>query len=493
MVAKRFWRLWSVVAIGATIHCKHVGASDVKHEFGRVAIAELPLDCEQRPTLPQHKYFLDYTRDILKFVLDKNRERLPSNYSSEKFCIEIKPIAYPNASAHSSGKLDINVGIIAATANDAQFASMISHELAHILNYHQAKAKPDLSEHKEYVETIESMKKLHPLVEKFRDELAHMSSMEQVVAPLGAEARIEFSNYRTIFAAYLDGMAGDELPQSPDNLLSLVRDESLDKAFLNSRQNFSNREYWPKVTLLAMVRDSRMALMKLISDPATRARFNAEEEKTFTNIVRGISVRAELDQLRRTKREYEVSFKGPEVANNWIEQEADEIGLEIYLRAGFAVPEMTNFFSNLRQLNEGRKTEGEALVGDEVSRLSEDGGGCFRGEGAHPALCWRIEDVRTELKKHEAEYKNIIADPGAITIFPGRLDEIRRSYQPLMKDLASEQAEAPKLRTHWCDPYKPNFCRPYCRDPETVSDNDGWAAESGESCVIRNSSVDFRI
>jgi|GEM_PF-4049452 len=486
-------RLCAVVSLIAVTACRHTNAADVKHEFGKIALSDLPLNCVQSPTPPEHQELQSYARSVLNHLIEKNKNQFPSEYTSDRFCIEIMPNAYPNATAHSSGQLDIHVGIIAGTANDAQFASVIAHELAHILNFHQAKAKTNLPDDKDYGATVARLKNLHPIFETSRDERTHMSGTRQLIEPLGDGALKAFSNYKLISVAYLEAMPQADVQQGLDDFLAKLRDNSLAPEFLNSSQNHDNRDYWPAVTLLAMARDSRINLMNHIVNPEMKARFNAAEQKIFANIWDGMQIAPELSLLRRAKREYEISKEGPEVANNWIEQEADEIGLEMYLRAGFPPSEMTNFFSNLRKLKDNTESEGGALRGDEVSRLALDLTDCFRGEGIHPALCWRIQDVKNELQKHQLEYESIIADPGVVTLYTGKLDAVKKAYEPFFSSQSAEVTNGPKLKTHWCDPYKPKFCKPYCQEPTTPHDGEGWATEHGASCVIRNSVVDFRI
>ncbi|RYZ55920.1 MAG: hypothetical protein EOP07_13280 [Proteobacteria bacterium] len=118
-----------------------------------------------------------------------------------------------------------------------------------------------------------------------------------------------------------------------------------------------------------------------------------------------------------------------DVLQNWTEQEADEVGYEIYIRAGFkdSIYSEDSFdFPNsdsdgtlreacLISLNEAKK-------GRLVSIL--------RGGDAHPSECWRRYDISIlENKKHFKDYSDLWKSAIQTTIFPGELDAVKRTLK----------------------------------------------------------------
>ncbi len=66
---------------------------------------------------------------------------LPETVRSQGFAVKVKVIKEPTLNAFSlpNGRIYVHLGILAATDNEAQLASLLGHEMTHILNRHALK------------------------------------------------------------------------------------------------------------------------------------------------------------------------------------------------------------------------------------------------------------------------------------------------------------------------------------------------------------------
>ena len=114
----------------------------------------------------------------------------------------------------------------------------------------------------------------------------------------------------------------------------------------------------------------------------------------------------------------------------WMEQQADEVGYEFYLRAGFKPDRYETFFKAVMK-KKSPTTVDECLKSmSEVSptppsRLDE------AEDSKHPSSCFRIYDINiTETLKHHSVYTDLAAK-AVLTDLPeamGELGELRKTY-----------------------------------------------------------------
>src|SRR5690606_25032602 len=130
---------------------------------------------------------------------------------------------------------------------------------------------------------------------------------------------------------------------------------------------------------------------------------------------------------------------GADVAANWSEAEADEVGFEFYLRAGFA-PVYYNWISE-RYMNENL-----AACRAKLAALNQRGGEIpERGTGSHPADCWRIYDISVrEAAEHVEDYRALLAGATKVDVFGDELSAFETftfPSRPLVEQDPEEREE----------------------------------------------------
>jgi len=108
-----------------------------------------------------------------------------------------------------------------------------------------------------------------------------------------------------------------------------------------------------------------------------------------------------LDYRRRT------------LLSNWTETEADEVGFEFYLRAGYDPLQFSQLFRNL---------DGQRTASDEA---------CIRGEANHPRDCWRAQNSLNELAIHQADYRHVAPDDVVVNLFGDDLAKLIQKYRTM--------------------------------------------------------------
>jgi hypothetical protein len=111
---------------------------------------------------------------------------------------------------------------------------------------------------------------------------------------------------------------------------------------------------------------------------------------------------------------------------NWMEAEADQVSLELLLRAGFVK-------SSGQQMAQMLVREGEGQLGvDQCSeifnRLMSGASSQLpeRGQWTHPTSCWRMVNLGyTELKLHEGHYSQWFGQAVTVDKFPGELEQLK--------------------------------------------------------------------
>lgn len=112
---------------------------------------------------------------------------------------------------------------------------------------------------------------------------------------------------------------------------------------------------------------------------------------------------------------------------NWSEQLADEIGLELYLRAGWPLDGFVSMFKAMAaedsiKLGQNKNSKMASANGDSQSK-------CLRGEESHPNLCWRIENASKEYEKHRSIYSAFQSSQSNGKVLGSRFAELRVRFE----------------------------------------------------------------
>ena len=148
-----------------------------------------------------------------------------------------------------------------------------------------------------------------------------------------------------------------------------------------------------------------------------RSAFSDQEARWLSYMTVHTQKEAELRGIKQRRAEIEIDVLGPEAAANWKEEEADEVGYEIHLRAGFVSDAYADLFKKL----ETYKNKGEQ---------PDYSGTIERGTKDHPSNMWRLHNItKVESLLHSEEYRTL---PGSINgkrnIFGDELEKLRKAY-----------------------------------------------------------------
>lgn len=116
------------------------------YDFGTAAVETLPLETEKS----MGEYFIKVARSSLPVVYDPVLQqylegvvgRLASKMSNVNFPFEIILVddRTINAAAFFGGKMMINTGLIVASENESEVASVLAHEMTHVTQRHLARS-----------------------------------------------------------------------------------------------------------------------------------------------------------------------------------------------------------------------------------------------------------------------------------------------------------------------------------------------------------------
>ena len=131
------------------------------------------------------------------------------------------------------------------------------------------------------------------------------------------------------------------------------------------------------------VADIRKSLLLKIQLPNT-GKFLEVEAQSLELTYRLNELSILRSQILSQKTELAAKYIGEEAARNWKEEQADEVGMELYMRTGFARDPMQKTFINMKNaIPSSAPTSPEAA--ESQTEI------CNRGYSSHPALCWRIK------------------------------------------------------------------------------------------------------
>jgi hypothetical protein len=122
---------------------------------------------------------------------------------------------------------------------------------------------------------------------------------------------------------------------------------------------------------------------------------------------------------------------------NWDEQAADEIGLELYLRAGWP---LDGFISMFKAMDHEEEANGspDKNAQDKTSETNQSEA-CIRGTDTHPNVCWRIANAQKEYQDHKNDYSKWRP---RVTIFEN-LGSRHKTLQETYKKLQLDQKNKP--------------------------------------------------
>jgi predicted SprT family Zn-dependent metalloprotease len=369
-------------------------SSSLDHTLGQTARTRSALksctgDDPSRPVI-------NYMHTLVKELVSTNSGTFQGVLDPSHFCLKLKEDDEINGLAYiDNGEIHLTKGLIRAVEYDADIAAVLAHELAHITMDH-------------------------------RYELEHEKVQAgSKVNELRAQLATKQDEYRAQKAGYY-----------PELIVIIQKDP----AFLDSLAQL--KAPWLKYSiedireLLSTAEPSLQQKAGLIDDLySVRGQLDYEESdrKSLETSSSWISIRTilsrsdqELKPIQDKLAELNDSLDdlprddligdGPGAARNWKEQEADEVGFEFYLRAGFR-PDRFTRIHNILMAQSRSDRECESLLS--AGQLPT------RGAASHPSSCWRIHNInQRETMAHAEAYKPFMNNT-KLSVTEGKLDEIK--------------------------------------------------------------------
>jgi hypothetical protein len=371
-------------------------SSSLDHTFGQTTRPRAALKaCEKGDA---NDPVIRYMQTLFQKLVTSNSGTFQGSLSPANFCLRFDQDDIINGLAYiENGEIHLTKGLIMAVDHDADIAAVLAHELAHITMDHRY----DL-EHGKVVagsKVTELKAQLAQKQDEYREEKVRF--YPDLLAALNKDLTL-----LDAFAALKGAVWLKTIVEDMRILLNKVSPSLQDKAGL--LDDFTS------------LRDH------LKYDDADRAIM--EKNASWNDIVpildrsdlELMAVRSRLNELNQALQDIpreDLIQDGQGAASNWKEQEADEVGYEFYLRAGFR-PDRFTFIHNI--LMAQSRSDGEC------SALQAKGQLPPRGAASHPSSCWRIYNIsQREAMAHAEAYKPFMTN-SLLSLTDGALDELKK-------------------------------------------------------------------
>jgi predicted SprT family Zn-dependent metalloprotease len=337
-------------------------------------------------------------QSLFQKLVTSNSGTFQGQLDPANFCLRFDQDDIINGFAYiENGEIHLTKGLFMAVDHDADIAAVLAHELAHITMDHRY----DL-EHEKVVagsKVNELKAQLAQKQEEYRDEKA--AFYPDLIAALKKDPAI-----LDAFAALKGAVWLKSIVEDMRSLLAKVNPTVPEKAGL--------------LDDFASLRDH----LKYNDDDRAVMEDNASWKDIVPILDRSdlelMAVRSRLSELNQALRDIpreDLIQDGPGAASNWKEQEADEVGYEFYLRAGFRPDRFTSIHNVLMAQS---RSDGEC------SALQAKGQLPPRGAASHPSSCWRIYNIsQREAMAHADAYKPFMNN-SLLSLTEGALEEVKK-------------------------------------------------------------------
>lgn len=446
-----------LVLLGCADHSKQ---STTSHDVGNIAPkgdTRQKLTCYDRTPQDSEtdQLFKTYIDEVVNKIIRANKEVIPSFINEKSVCANVQKKYEVNANAMPTGNLNFYRGILWITDTDAEFAMVAAHELAHLISAHGMAPHEDkgLRNNQEYLGVLKRIRSIYFDIAEYQTQFDRLSEfLEGKIVqfkkdgkkiPGGSSWDFKLSDYKSALYALSIKYVSEKKLKS-----DFVKDKSISDLlglpFDRNNRGISNNldpkelEFKNIEELVRIVQDLRLDFTTHMKDKSKDKLRNLEKslcEKSLELAGSDDTIEKIFDKKVRIEKEH----LGPAKGSNWQEQDADEKGLELYLRAGFE-PSLAKkllqqlgrsrthghkIFSQLKDLDADQQSASDTPSSGLRDHLGEH---CNRGRSSHPAPCWRAANIDAELKKNQKEYSKIIAKNPIRNGFGGKLKELQNAY-----------------------------------------------------------------
>lgn len=311
----------------------------------------------------------------------KNEFTLEDQYSADKFCFSVVKADFisPNEYANiKNGSIYVNLSLIKNAPNDAAIAAVLPHEIAHVTMNHR-----NLDYHQKVLAEMEILATYKEEIEQSIDSLYKMTKIK-LIRDIGRNAKnISEAGY----------------PQLVEDINEFYGNDFLFLIGQYYKRSISRKEYYQFLfsSLKFMSNEFTKISMDIISldqvweDTYYQAKSIVKSIHQLENLYNSEQARLDELELEFSNWQDDIISNGQFASKSWKEEEADNVGLEIYYWAGYEWSSYHWFNSYfLSDIN-------SCLLDYQESRVLPS-----RGPGAHPTPCWRFLNIHyTELEAHE--------------------------------------------------------------------------------------------
>lgn len=422
----------------------------------------------------------DYLQQIFNKITSANPETFTGDYAPENFCISNSPDNYVNAYASPHGRIMFTDTLVKSAPNDAAIAFVMAHEAAHILMQHSALRlksgnleyfdHPVLEQNTEWQSFVANRPAESPENEKqladARTALKGATSKRaQFLSPIRKFLSPATNDLEKRARATLDNLEKktnginseiekisrelDDFKKTPE-FQNMTEDQKLALDQYYGARIKAVLDYSPVLTLaIAAARKKLDGIDASINDEIGRALssnlggFLGSQWKTINGDYekyKALISKLEGDQSFNAKvlMDKATQLLGYDYNRyNWAEAEADQVGLELLLRAGFHPDGAKGIFNVFIEDSETQslstdqkrkeavescqKTLDDLKSGKQIEMPS-------RGNESHPESCWRLVNTGyTELQIHNAHYAPFLQNATTIESIPGALAKIHNT------------------------------------------------------------------
>lgn len=403
-------------------------ASDTKHIFGETRHDGKEVQpCKWDKETSINPDIDLYLAAVARTIAIANPKTFEAPFEIQNICIYIQADDKLNANAvRNLNTIFVNSGLIFAASNDAEVASTLAHELAHLTMQ---------SDHGEDVppEVLRSVD-----WPKMRDQFESESqaTRDQKV-PLQDECNMAQSDMHKISielaAEWSDALAaeGARLQSIYHQLNDTNAAQYIDLQIPHindaiDRQTFAALTPEAASQVATAFKRDRNAFLARIRKTENQLALKWEE-KLNTYLIAYQKIQTLQQRLAAFQKRFDQfisGLAGTGAKYSWREQQADEVGYELYLRAGFD----PSYMPWLERANMG-ETEYQKCLKEYVGK----GVAPIRSQSAHPTDCWRIYDfLYLEARYHAKDYQTFYATSHIVTIptLNGQLSIVKKLWRP---------------------------------------------------------------
>lgn len=359
--------------------CTAENNSGVKHAWGDTQSSETHTyeDCSENGLFPTAR---DYIYELTEFITSANSDVFQGELALEKICIVIADSPVINAYMSANERLmTVNTGMIKSVKNDAELAMIIAHELAHLSMHHTDLRHPD------FIATVESDRVID-------DIIAAMDKVDpaQKAADSAYTAIIDEIDKN-------DGRGQTNIDQLKTEVLGLESLEVLDGLINDGNSGI----YVYRNEMVEALSNSDSAIVIALFDD-------------FIKAYRDLYAETSAENKAREAFKSEIALQVGDDAYNWREIEADDVGLEFFIRSGLSLEAYVDMqrILAITYLESYEISDSEYLEcqmygianPDKNALLHELMTEIKQGTSSHPAWCWRLLHNVYEFKAHSVDY-----------------------------------------------------------------------------------------